>query len=34
MTVPLMLKHFFPSGLLGIGLTALMASSCPAWPET
>ncbi len=26
MTVPLMLKHFFPSGLLGIGLTALMAS--------
>ena len=26
MTVPLMLKYFFPSGLLGIGLTALMAS--------
>jgi len=26
MTVPLMLQHFFPNGLLGIGLTALMAS--------
>lgn len=26
MTVPLMLQHFFPTGLLGVGLTALMAS--------
>jgi len=26
MTVPMMLGHYFPSGLLGLGLTALMAS--------
>jgi len=26
MTIPLMLKHYFPTGLLGLGLTALMAS--------
>ena len=26
MTVPLMLGHYFPSGMLGLGLTALMAS--------
>lgn len=26
MVVPLMLKHYFPSGILGLGLTALMAS--------
>lgn len=26
MTIPLMLKHYFPSGILGLGLTALMAS--------
>jgi len=26
LTIPLMLKHYFPSGLLGLGLTALMAS--------
>ncbi len=26
MSVPLMLGHYFPSGLLGLGLTALMAS--------
>ncbi len=26
MAVPLMLEHYFPSGLLGLGLTALMAS--------
>ncbi len=26
MAIPLMLVHYFPSGLLGIGLTALMAS--------
>ena len=26
MTIPLMLGHYFPAGLLGLGLTALMAS--------
>jgi len=26
MTIPLMLEHYFPTGLLGLGLTALMAS--------
>ncbi len=26
MTIPLMLKHYFPTGMLGLGLTALMAS--------
>ena len=26
MTIPLMLQHYFPTGLLGLGLTALMAS--------
>jgi len=26
MTVPLMLQHYFPQGLLGVGITALMAS--------
>ena len=26
LTIPLMLGHYFPSGLLGLGLTALMAS--------
>ncbi|MFO1497985.1 MAG: sodium:solute symporter family protein [Verrucomicrobiota bacterium] len=26
MTVPVMLAHFFPSGILGVGITALMAS--------
>jgi len=26
MTIPMMLGHYFPSGLLGLGLTALMAS--------
>jgi len=26
MTIPLMLRHYFPEGLLGLGLTALMAS--------
>ena len=26
MTVPLMLSHYFPEGLLGVGLTALLAS--------
>ena len=26
LTIPLMLLHYFPSGLLGLGLTALMAS--------
>ncbi len=26
MTIPLMLGHYFPSGMLGLGLTALMAS--------
>lgn len=26
MTIPLMLKHYFPNGILGLGLTALMAS--------
>jgi SSS family solute:Na+ symporter len=26
LTVPLMLAHYFPSGMLGLGLTALMAS--------
>ena len=26
MTIPLMLGHYFPAGMLGIGLTALMAS--------
>jgi SSS family solute:Na+ symporter len=26
MTIPVMLAHFFPSGLLGVGITALMAS--------
>src|ERR1051325_3150578 len=26
MTVPMMLAHFFPTGLLGVGITALMAS--------
>ena len=26
MTIPLMLQNFFPSGMLGLGLTALMAS--------
>ncbi len=26
MTIPLMLQHYFPNGLLGLGLTALMAS--------
>ncbi|MCC6536826.1 MAG: sodium:solute symporter family protein [Bryobacterales bacterium] len=26
MTVPMMLAHYFPSGMLGVGLTALMAS--------
>ncbi|HZS48259.1 MAG TPA: sodium:solute symporter family protein [Blastocatellia bacterium] len=26
MSIPLMLAHYFPSGMLGIGLTALMAS--------
>jgi len=26
MAIPMMLSHYFPSGLLGIGLTALMAS--------
>ena len=26
LTIPLMLKHYFPTGLLGLGLTALMAS--------
>ena len=26
MTIPLMLQHYYPSGLLGLGLTALMAS--------
>jgi solute:Na+ symporter, SSS family len=26
MTLPVLLAHFFPSGLLGVGLTALMAS--------
>ena len=26
MTVPVMLAHFFPSGVLGVGITALMAS--------
>ena len=26
MTIPCMLMHYFPEGLLGLGLTALMAS--------
>ncbi len=26
MVIPLMLKHYFPAGMLGLGLTALMAS--------
>src|SRR5690606_12739730 len=26
LTIPLMLVHYFPAGLLGLGLTALMAS--------
>jgi SSS family solute:Na+ symporter len=26
MTIPLMLSHYFPSGILGLGLTALLAS--------
>ncbi len=26
MTIPLMLQHYFPTGMLGLGLTALMAS--------
>ena len=26
MTIPLMLGHYFPAGMLGLGLTALMAS--------
>jgi SSS family solute:Na+ symporter len=26
LTIPLMLQHYFPTGLLGLGLTALMAS--------
>jgi solute:Na+ symporter, SSS family len=26
MTIPMMLRHYFPPGLLGLGLTALMAS--------
>src|SRR6202045_867455 len=26
LVIPLMLRHYFPSGLLGVGLTALMAS--------
>ncbi len=26
LVIPLMLRHFFPSGILGLGLTALMAS--------
>src|ERR1700731_3324579 len=26
LVIPLMLRHYFPSGILGLGLTALMAS--------
>ena len=26
MAIPLMLGHYFPTGMLGVGLTALMAS--------
>ena len=30
----MMLAHYLPTGLLGLGLTALMASSCRAWRAT
>src|SRR5436853_2228946 len=29
LVIPLMLRHYFPSGILGLGLTALMASFMP-----
>ncbi len=29
-----LMAKFYPSGMLGFGLTALMASLCPAWPAT
>ena len=35
MAIPLMLAHYFPPGLLGLGLTALHGvASCRAWPAT
>jgi len=32
MVVPTMLAHYFPTGMLGLGLTALMASFMSGWP--
>jgi SSS family solute:Na+ symporter len=31
LVIPLMLRHYFPSGILGLGLTALMASFMSGW---
>jgi len=29
--MPLMLASLYPSGLLGVGLAAMLPASCPAW---